>query len=248
MRAQKLWFWVLLIAQLLLIAVLLLIVYAIVIALAAMAAGIIAWPLFVAFGLILVVACAGFAVTRKNPSRGLRRFGFATHGTATGLCLVLIAIIGWSWFHALRRRFLVPDGFQGDLYVLHSGNGTPPEKSWWRTTYRVPGNGILVTTDPPLAGGQSFSDEYDYVEPGGRLRELPDVGPGTLQDTAENRSDRSRVYTYFPRSGSGGTVGGCSYEDDEITVGTKAFILSSRHQTDIDAYLAQHPEVCGKAK
>ncbi len=248
MPVQKLWFWVLLIVELLLIGLLLLIAYAILMALAAMAAGIITWPLYVAIGLIIGVACAGLAISRRYPPQGLRRLGFVTHGTAACLSLILLVLVGWSWFHAFRRRFLLPSGFQGEVYVLHSDRGTQPEKTWWRTTYRVPENGILVTADRALVGRQAFSDEYDYVGSGGRLHEIPALGPGTLPDTPENRSDNSRVYAYFPRSGSGRTVGGCPFEDDEITIGTKAFILSRRREIDLETYLAQRPEVCWKAR
>jgi hypothetical protein len=247
-RTQRLWFWILFVADLLLVALLLLIIFSILMALAAMAAGIIAWPLFTCIGLILVVSCSGLFFTRRYPSTIPRRLGFATHGAALFLSLSILIFVGWSWFHSTRRRFLLPAGFQGDVYILHAKGGTPPEKSWWRTTYRVPEGGILSTSAPPLLAGQSYIDEYDYVGANGRLQKLSDLGPGTLQDTQENRHDNQRVYTYFPRSGSGGTADGCSYEDDEITIGTKAFILSAQRGTDINAFLAEHPEACEKRK
>ena len=232
-QPKKSWYWTLLIFELALLALLLLILYAIFMAMAAMAAGITTWPLLVAFVLIVIVSSTGMAVSSRHPSLGLRRLGFATHATAACLCLILAAIIGWSWLHAFRRRFPLPSGFQGEAYILHSMAGTAPEKSWWRTTYRVPADGILVTTDPALVGGQSFNDEFDYVERGGRLHEIPDAGPGTLPDTPENRNDNTRTYSYFLRSGSGSTSDGCAYELDEITIGTKAFVLSKRREIGI---------------
>lgn len=239
----------LLAVDLLLVGFLLLVIYAIFMALAAMAAGIDTWPLFACLALIFFIGCIGCVVSRKHRSQILRRFGFAIHGTALSLALVVTICIGWSWLHMFRRRFLLVNGYQGDVYVLHSATGgTRPEKSWWRTTYQVPANGILVTTDPPLSAGQGFSDEYDYVESNGHLKELEDVGPGTLPDTPENGRDNSRVYSYFPRTGSGSTTDGCSFESDEITIGTKAFILSQRKGNDMNAFLAQHPEVCLKPK
>jgi hypothetical protein len=247
MTRHKTLFWTLLTVDVVLTALLFLVIFAILSALGAFAAGIEVWPLFTCLGLIVCTACAGLIVSRKYPASGLRRVGFAVHGAAFCLCLMVVLSIGWMWFHAVRRRFLLPAGFQGDVYLLHVRHGgAPGEKTWWRTTYNVPIDGIVATTDPPLAPGQSFMDEYDYVEPSGHLQELQDVGPGTLPDTPENRNDRSRAYTYFPRSGGEGIMDKCYMGDDEISIGTKAFLLSSRRQTDIDAYFVQHPELCAK--
>ena len=69
MRAQKLWFWILLVADLLLIGLLFLVIYAILIALEAMAAGIEEWPLFTCLGLILVIGYIGFFITQRMDIR-----------------------------------------------------------------------------------------------------------------------------------------------------------------------------------
>ncbi|HEY5055149.1 MAG TPA: hypothetical protein VII58_03265, partial [Acidobacteriaceae bacterium] len=38
----------------------------------------------------------------------------------------------------------------------------------------------------------------------------------------------------------------CFIGDDEISIGTKAYLLARHRPTDLDAYFAQHPKLCAK--
>jgi hypothetical protein len=247
MERIKIFFWTLFGIDVVLTALLLLIIFAILSALGAFAAGIVEWPVFTCLFLILCAAISGLVVSRKYPTAGVRRAGFTVHGLALGACLLVVFCIGWMWFHAVRRRFLLPSGFEGEVYLLHVRSGAAPgQKTWWRTTYHVPADGLAATIDPAPSPGQSYIDEYDYVQPDGHLLELQDVGPGTLPDTPENRNDHSRVYTYFPRYGGDGDTNKCLMGYDEISIGTKAYLLSPHRSTDLESYFAKHPELCAK--
>jgi len=184
--------WILLICQILLLGISVLLLFSLFLAMAAMAAGIEGWPFYTDILLVIAVGCLGIIVSRKYPPGNLRGFALVLHGSALGLCFLCLSLSGWSWFHAYRRRFLLPDKFQGTVTLFHSSQGVAPNKTWWRTTYRIPSDGILVTSDPPLAGGETFIDEYLYVKSDGRFATITDVGPGTLADTTANRGDDSR--------------------------------------------------------
>jgi hypothetical protein len=106
----------------------------------------------------------------------------------------------------------------------------------------MPADGVLVTSDPAPPG--FMSDEYDYQQPSGRLIKLKTFDPGTMQDTPANRTNTKDVGTYNPRGGSSATTDGCTIEDEIITVGTSAYILSEPKPLDIDAYMRRHPDIC----
>ena len=236
-------FWGLLAVDLASLLVLLLAVYGIYEALGAFAAGVVMWPLFASLGAGTPSAIAGLGNPKVPPGTG-RSIGGLFHGLALVLYLAVIFCLGWSWFHMLHRRFLLPDRFQGEIFVLHVPAGSPAMKSWWRSTYTVPPTGILLTSEPPIEGGERFSDTFYYVQPGGRLRSIPHVGLGTPPSTPESRSDTSHVY-YFEEVGSTTNALACHVPDDEIAVGTKASLLS-RDATALAAYLAEHPGLCAQ--
>jgi hypothetical protein len=137
----------------------------------------------------------------------------------------VLATVATIWLYTTRRRFLIPAGFQGELILVHTPNrGERGRKGLWRTTYRFPVSGILITQDPLPVG--LFSDRYEYIYPDGHLKKLGDAGPGALQDNPGNPANKTEVVTYFPRGDSLKSPIDCAIE--EISVGTRAVLLGGR--------------------
>jgi hypothetical protein len=216
------------------------VIYLILAALSGFAAGVDLWPFLVLFGLLgtgLLLAIVSLPLTRSISTIRKRWLGYVLNG---GSLLIYLAVLttGVSiWLHTTRRHFLVPAGFQGDLYLVHKpAHLSDAHKSHWRTIYRYPTDGILETYDPAPS---SFSDEYEYIYPDGHTQKLKDAGPGTLQDTPESRTNTREVVTYFARYSSGGP-NQCSME--EISIGTRAFLLSRHTASPSPEQI--HPGIC----
>lgn len=222
------WFWAITAANVLICVLLIAVIFAILNVLAAFAAGVTEWPAAVLLGVGFVLAVISWPLTRKIPSKRKRWRGYALNGGAFAVyALVLVTVTG-MWLHATRRRFLVPAGFQGELFLVHAPKqGEKGRKGLFRTTYQFPNSGVLITQDPAPAG--LFSDQYEYSYQDGHRQKLRDAGPGTLPDTTENRGNTREVVTYNPRDTSPRRATDCSIE--EISVGTRAFLLSRRSET-----------------
>jgi hypothetical protein len=235
------WFWAITIANAAACALLIALIYLILSVLAAFAAGVEEWPFFVLFGLFaagIALSVISWPLTRAAPTRSKRWIGYGVNGSALSIYLLFFVGIAIIWLQTTRRLFLVPAGFQGDLYVVHDSNPTRKQPNGFgRTTYLFPKDGVLETPDPaPTA----FSDEYRYVYPDGHSLKLNDAGPGTLQDTPENRTSTTEVVTYFGRSLQPNGPSDCYVE--EISIGTRAFLLSKRPVSQPPE--VTHPGIC----
>ena len=205
----------------------------------AFAAGVETWPAYVLLPIGVVITILATCSSLMQPRWQAKWVSLLTNGLVSAFYLAIFLGLGLLHLHATRRLFLVPANFEGDLYVIHSPSKGPGASWHWRQiTYRFPSTGLLQTTDPQPS---FFSDTYRLIYPDGHRVSVPDAGPGTLQDTPENRADNIRVVTYFPRSGTTGTeLLQCSA--DQITIGTKAFILSRKRATPMPSL--PHPELC----
>jgi hypothetical protein len=220
-------FWTITVANGIVCTLLIALLYAIVSVLGAFAAGIESWPFFVLAGLVaigVVFSVVSLPLTRAAPQRLNRWLGYGVNGGALLVYLTLVVGVAVLWLQTTRRVFMVPAGFQGELYVVHDSRPRQKERYNFRhRTYLFPNDGVLETPDPaPTA----FSDEYRYLYPDGHTQKLKDAGPGTLQDTPENRSNASEVVTYFGRSSPPIGPNDCWVE--EISIGTRAFLLTTR--------------------
>lgn len=224
-QSRNKWFWTITAANVTVCLLMVGFIYLILTALAAFAAGVTTWPLFVLFGIGLVLAAVSLPLTRSVPAKRMRWLGYVLNGGPLLIYLATLVIGATVWLHMTRRLFLVPAGFQGDLYLVHDANhGQKAREGYLRTTYSFPSDGVLETRDPaPTA----FSDEYEYIYPDGHVQKLNDAGPGTLQDTPENRANAREVVTYFGRTSSNGP-NDCSIE--EISIGTRSFLLSRHNE------------------
>jgi hypothetical protein len=219
------WFWMVTAANVLVCVLLIVVVYAILTVLAAFAAGVTEWPAEVLLVVGLVLSLISWSLARRLASKRKRWIGYAVNGSALAVYLLLVVAVTGIWFHATRRRFLIPACFQGELILIHAPNhGEKGRKGLLRTTYQFPVNGVLVTSDP---APNFFSDQYNYIYPDGHLQKLHDAGPGTLPDTTENRANTTEVITYFGRSSP--TEGSSHCSTEEISIGTRAFLLSRRN-------------------
>jgi 2-amino-4-hydroxy-6-hydroxymethyldihydropteridine diphosphokinase len=239
-------FWFLTALNILVVAAQLYLLYAILSALAAFAAGIVGWIWYVLGALFLLgIGLSIFLLfrTRRVRSTTGRRIGYFINVLPALIYLLFLVGILLLTIKTTRRRFIINGHYQGTVYVLHTQHaGKTGIKGFWRTTYYVPADGVLVTSDPGIPG--FVSDEYDYLEANGHLTRLKDFDPGTMPDTPENRANDKDYGVYFPRGGSIGTTDGCTVEDEEVYVGTSAYLLARNKELNIDAYLRAHPEVC----
>ena len=191
-------FWIITAANVTVCVLLIGFIYLILIALAAFAAGVEDRPAFVLLAVGLILTAISWPLTRSAPTLRKRLVGYALNGGALLVYLMLLIAAGGIWLHTTRRLFLVPAGFQGDLYVVHDSSRRQDEtKSFRRKTYLFSSDGVLETHD---SAPTAFSDEYRYVYPDGHQQKLSDAGPGTLPDTPENRANTTEVVTYFGRS------------------------------------------------
>ncbi|MGD0799107.1 MAG: hypothetical protein ABR910_15440 [Acidobacteriaceae bacterium] len=160
--------WLLLTANLLIAVLVVLIVYAILNALGAMAAYVTTWPLFVLLGLGFLVSFFAFRSLRGVRTRIL---GLVLNGAALTLYALLTCFIGWQFLSATRERFILPQGYQGEVYVVHSvPGGAPPERSFFGTiTYRIPSDGVLLSQVPISTYTRS---EYFYESKDGKLTKI----------------------------------------------------------------------------
>jgi hypothetical protein len=235
---RKRWFWSITAANVAVCALLIGFIYLILAALAAFAAGVTTWPIYLLFGTGVVLAIVSWPLTRSAPRQRIRWLGYSLNGVPALIYLAVLVVGTSIWLSSTRRLFLIPVGFQGDLYVVHSPHRLQnAHKSYLRTTYLFSSDGVLKTDDPEPT---TFSDEYAYLYPDGHRQTLRDAGPGTLPDTPENRANTKEVVTYFPRSLTAQGPDDCPME--AISIGTRAFLLSRRVEGATPD--KTHPGIC----
>jgi hypothetical protein len=231
-------FWIITLANVTVCALLIGSVYLVLILLAAFAAGVDDGTVYVLLAVGLILTAISWPLTRSAATLRKRLMGYALNGGALLVYFMLLIAMGKIWLHITHRLFLVPAGFQGDLYVVHdSSHGQDATKNLLRKTYLFPSDGVLKTHDPaPTA----FSDEYRYVYPDGHQQRLNDAGPGTLPDTSKNRANTTEVVTYFARLSPSSGQSHCSVE--QISIGTRAFLLAKHSESPPPE--KTHPGIC----
>lgn len=243
MRWTPLRFWLVTSANALVLALVLFVIWTVLLLLGAMAPEVDSWPLFTFGGIGLALSVFGLYLTKSAHTKRQRWVGWSIHGASLALYVLIALFITKSWLSATRRTFLLTEGYKGDFYVLHVSSRKPHKyQRRWRTTYRVPADGVLVTNDPMP---ESMNDEYAYVRTDGTTQRITDMEYSTVSDTPQNRSDLTPIM-FFPRTGGFQSRSGCSVQFEQVYIGTKADLLANYKQTDLDSYLAAHPELCAK--
>jgi len=238
--------WLLVTANVIVALLVILFLFAILSALAAFAAYVTTWPLFALLGCGVLLSLLTIGAMKRVEERRARTVGNLLNGSALALYTSLIVAIGWMFFSATTERFILPEGYQGEVYVVHGvPGGVSEERSFYRTrTYRISNDGVLLI-QVPLDTGRTRS-EYYYQSKDGRLTKIRNAWFSTIESTPENLANHKDVGMYFPRTASGGDHSGCNGPSDLFEIGTPSYLLSKHTQIDLSAYLARHAAACVK--
>ena len=242
------WFWVATICNIGATILLILLIYASLIMLALFTSPVSMLPYFLIPVVVLVLSAVGLPLARKQNRRFGRWLGYLVHFSGFLLAVFVLGYIGflWSGVGSGKETYLIPDRYQGDVYVIYlTKNGSNRSSAPTTATYVIPPDGILIA---PNVGVRSWSGwtktRYYYLSKDGRRREITERWDSTVPDMTENRSNVHEIGIFFPRSGYGATADGCHFHFDEFYVGTKAYLLKGYKERDISAYLKEHGVSC----
>ena len=139
-----------------------------------------------------------------------------------------------------RRRFLIPQSFSGQVYLIHkSGYHGPDTVRDSVQTVTVPANGIVVTELRMPAG---YDDTYFDVTATGARAQLPEQTLGVIENTPKNRNDPRRLI-FNPNAGIL-ELPHCKVVFESFYVGTRGFLSSDPHSQVLEVFAQSHPEVC----
>jgi hypothetical protein len=238
------WFWILTILNVFLLLLAALVIWAM-LSVMGIAAEVPGWPLFTLLPIGEIFSLAGVLVATRMDSRTLRSLGLIVNASTLVFHSIILVGMAILFIRIPRERFLIPEGYMGDIYVIHSvAEGEPEVQTSREITYRIPRDGILLTQAPMNRG---FTRSLYYYERGdGALKRIWNEWNTTIQRTPENIANNRDVGIFFPRTGSGqyGSEG-CSIEYDEFSIGTTAYLLSQHPETDLTPYLKEHLARCG---
>jgi hypothetical protein len=240
-RSKRLW--IVTFANVAVAFLLLLVLHAIRLALAALAPEISGWALYILLPLGLVLSVVALMLTKGVASRWYRRIVYVVNGSALAFDLLIVFGFAALFISSTKERFLIPDGYKGDVYVVYDApDGEPLNKTRWAVTYRIPKDGVLR-----VQGSMTRTltrTEYDYLTETGKLKRIRNFWPTTIHSTAENLANDTDVGVFFPRSGTSTDPKGCSVEYQQFYVGTKAHLLTQYKELDVFSYLQKHPAEC----
>ena len=243
MEAQSKWLWTITIASAVVASLLIVVVYSIMLVLAVIAPEISGWPLFILFPISLVLSVTGLRFAKTAVSSVSRRVAFVINGCALAFDLLIILSVATIFFGSTSERFLIPDGYKGDVYVVYGArDGESLNKTMWRVTYRIPQDGILRTQMPTIP--RWTRAEYYYEKQDGSLEQIRNFWPTTIHPTVENLANHKDLGVFFPRTGKFTDANGCSVQFEQFYVGTKAHLLSEYRQIDLGRYVRDHPGAC----
>jgi len=247
METRLKWLWTVTIVNVAVAGLLLLVIYSMMLALAVLAPEISGRPLYVLLPIGLALSITGLRFTKGVVSRASRRAASVLNGCALALDLLIILGLTTMFFGSAKERFLIPDGYKGDVFVLYGAqDGEVLNKSRGEVTYRIPEDGILQTREPMLRG--STRTEYYYLRQDSSLEHIRNFWPTTIHPTAENLANDKDIGVYFPRTGTFTDSTGCSVQFEQFYIGTKAHLLTKYRRNDLGRYVRDHPGACSKSK
>jgi len=237
--------WIVTVANIAVASGLVVVICSILLALAMLAPEISGWPLYILLPIGLVLSVTGLRFTKGVVSPTSRRIAFVVNGCALAFDLLIIAGVPTMFFRSTEEQFLIPDGYQGDVYVVYGArDGESLNKTREGVTLRIPRDGILRTRDPIHLG--STRTAYYYERQDGSLERIRNLWPTTIQPTPENLANDRDIGVFFPRNGTFSDSTGCSVQFEQFYVGTKANLLSKDRGKDLGRYLRDHPSACSK--
>jgi hypothetical protein len=247
METRSRWLWTVTVANVAAAGLLLLVIYSMMLALAVLAPEISGWPLYVLLPIGLALSLTGLRFTKGVVSSASRRAASVLNGCALAFDLLVILGLAAMFFGSTKERFLIPDGYKGDVFVVHGAqDGEVLNKSRGEVTYRIPEDGILRTREPMLRG--STRTEYYYLRQDSSLERIRNFWPTTIHPTPENLANDKDIGVYFPRTGTFTDSAGCSVQFEQFYVGTKAHLLTKYRENDLVRYVRDHPGACSKSK
>lgn len=243
MEKRLKWLWGVTLANVAVAFLLILALYGIMLALAVLAPEISGWPLYVILPMGIALSIIGLRFTRGAASRIWRYVSYSVNGSALALHSLVIFGFAALFVSSTKERFLIPDGYKGDVYVVYDvPDGEALNRTHWAVTYHIPKDGVLRVQEPMVRSWTRT--EYDYQSDTGKLERIRNFWPTTIHPTPENLADDRHFGVFFPRTGKFTNSTGCSIEYQLFYVGTKADLLKKYKQLDIAAYLSQHPAAC----
>jgi hypothetical protein len=243
-QSKRLWY--VTVANIVLASMSLAFVYGTALALAVLAPQVSTWPLPVFLLLGVALSVIGLKLTKPVVSRASRRAASFINGCALLFNLLIILGISTIFFRSTQERFLIPDTYKGDVYILYGiRNGQSLSKTRGEVIYRIPRDGILLTRDPMPRG--TTRSEYYYERADSSLERIRNFWPTTVHPTPENLANDSDVGIFFPRNGELTDYSTkCSVQFEQFYVGTKAHLLSKYKQIDLSRYVRDHSATCLK--
>jgi|SRR4051794_8489411 hypothetical protein len=243
MEAESKRLWIVTLANIAVAGLLLVVLYSMMLALAVLAPEISGWPLYILLGIGLALSVTGLRFTKDVVSRASRRITFAVNGCVLAFDLMMVFGLAALYFGSTKERFLIPEGYRGDVYVVYSAqDGESLNETRWAVTYRIPKDGILRVRGP-LKHNWTRT-EYFYQLETGNLERIRNFWPSTIHPTPENLTNDRDMGVFFPRTGTSTDLAGCSTEFQLFYVGTKAHLLTTYKSLDIHRYLRSHPVGC----
>jgi hypothetical protein len=246
MRESK-WLWILTFVNVAIAATLFLGIRAMLFALGALAPFVSVWPLAVLVFAGFAFSLIGVLLAKRTNPPVPRRVGFIVNGSALALHAIVIVGIAATLVGIRSERFLIPEGYMGDIYVIHSvADGEPEMRTFTEVTYRIPRDGVLRTKAPMIRGLTRTT--YYYVRDDGVLSRIRYEWLTAIPGTPENLTNNKDLGIFFPRSGKQfSTAQKCAAEFQLFYVGTKAYLLSTYQPMDLSHYLSGHPIDCATA-
>ena len=236
------WLWIITVANACVALLLVLSVYGFILALSVLAPLISASPVLALVLLGLLLSTVGLSLTKGVTSRWARLIPRFINDSVLALILVVAVGIGGSIVASSSERFIIPDGYKGDVYVFYGSKDCVPLSNRGGTTYVIPNDGIL-----PVCGTLEHKwtrTSYYYKTANGTLDPIRNFWPSTIHPTEENLSNDHDKGVYFPRSGTSINSSGCAVDFQLFYVGTKRHLLTEYKQTDFESYLRRHPVGC----
>jgi hypothetical protein len=222
-------------------ALLALIVHEVLEAFAAFAAYVDTWPLLVLFPICIALSILGLWLARKARSNKARWFGYVFNGLPLLVPLLIVFFVGEIYIHMDRTRYIVPDGYQGYVYILRGvASGVPVEKGRWEVTYLIPSDGFLLT-QAPVTGGLKAA-KYYYKLNDGSLKQIP-----SNDATPSAGGPMVVAYPAVPESNGYGEISpssSCNVEYEWFHLGPRSEKVAGPESAKLSAYLHAHPGVC----
>jgi hypothetical protein len=208
-------------------------------ALSVLAPEISSWQLLTLLAIGIPISAVGLWLTKNLGSRVWRRLGLLINGAAIALYATIILGIGVLLIRTTNRRFIIPEGYKGDVYILYGDPNGKPAIRHATITFSIPTDGVLYTTAPVVGGWTR--DEYYFEDRNGAQRRIGNLWSTTVQQTPENLANNKDIGIFFPRSGTIADSTGCTAKFEQFYVGTKAYLLSGYAAKDTNQILK---EVC----